>query len=289
MLISAYDIHYQHLPNTESLRSAPAGEPYGLPEVLVIDSGSYEADDVRELADVNLAAIQRQDWSEERLVDTLAKGVDADLPVVIVNFDRRIALPDQIRSARDLFARFPSWRHDFLVKPISDGAQSVRFQDVVAVAGEMRAFDVIGFTEKELGRSLLDRMVAIARIRDALDDADVRAPIHVFGSLDPLLSLLYFISGAEIFDGLGWLYLAFRDGLAVYRDAVAALDHDWTIREEDRRGRMLYGNLAVLQRLKIDMETIVSSGGFSTLGSRAETVAEAERLLLTKVGSGRGR
>ena len=52
--------------------------------------------------------------------------------------------------------------------------------------------------EKELGDSALVRMERIARLRRALDDAEVKAPVHVFGALDPILSCMYFLAGAEI-------------------------------------------------------------------------------------------
>jgi hypothetical protein len=34
-----------------------------------------------------------------------------------------------------------------------------------------------------------------------LDEAGVKSPIHVFGALDPLTVCLYFVAGAEVFDG----------------------------------------------------------------------------------------
>ena len=52
----------------------------------------------------------------------------------------------------------------------------------------------------------------------ALDDAGVGIPIHVFGSLDPLISPIYWLAGAEIFDGLTWINMAYDPDLflAVY-------------------------------------------------------------------------
>jgi len=289
-LISAYDLHYGHLPDpTALLDGPPVGPPYGAPEVLFIDSGCYEADDIRELADVNLAAIQRNDWSADLLVSALEGGVNPAAAVINVNFDVRAPLADQIQQARDFFTRFPNWKHDFLVKPQSDTAQYISVKDVVAAAGELRAFDLLGVTEKELGNSLAERLINIARIRDALDDADVPIPIHVFGSLDPVLSLLYFVAGAEVFDGLGWLYMAFRGGQAVYRDAASALDRDWEGRSDTRRSGMLFNNLSVLRALKRDMENVAANENYAVLGSRMDLALDAEQLIVTRLGAGRGR
>ncbi len=63
----------------------------------------------------------------------------------------------------------------------------------------MKDFTFIGVTEKELGGSTLDRMVNLAKIRQALDTHEILSPIHVFGSLDPLTSILYFSGGSRSF------------------------------------------------------------------------------------------
>ena len=66
----------------------------------------------------------------------------------------------------------------------------------------LEGFDLVGVTEKELGNSLLNRLHNTSRLRMALDEVSNEAPIHVFGSLDPLNVPLYFAAGAEVFDGL---------------------------------------------------------------------------------------
>src|SRR5258708_1915697 len=67
-------------------------------------------------------------------------------------------------------------------------------------------------------------MSAISKIRLALNDEGISAPIHVFGSLDPVSSPLYFLAGAEIFDGLTWLRYGYRNGVAAYTHNSVALD-----------------------------------------------------------------
>ena len=112
-----------------------------------------------------------------------------------------------------------------LLKPPST---KVSFHDFEVLsnahAKDLRAFDIIGVTERELGESVIKRLIAITKLRERLDAVEVSSPIHVFGGLDPLYTPLYFAAGAEIFDGLGWLRYAYRDGVAMHRDSGILLD-----------------------------------------------------------------
>ncbi|MDW3181367.1 hypothetical protein [Roseobacter sp.] len=67
-------------------------------------------------------------------------------------------------------------------------------------------------TEKEIGASTKDRLTFLAAFRDLLDEAGMETAIHVFGGLDPLMTPLYFLAGADVFDGLSWLGYAFKMG-----------------------------------------------------------------------------
>ena len=51
-------------------------------------------------------------------------------------------------------------------------------------AADCRGFDVVGVTERELGDSIFDRLVALRTLRSILDSARVNSPIHVFGGLE---------------------------------------------------------------------------------------------------------
>ena len=91
-------------------------------------------------------------------------------------------------------------------------------EDIVANVSTIGRFHILGITEKELGDSMIERMDNIARIRLALDDAGLqRVAMHIFGGLDPITVSLYFLAGAEIFDGLTWLRFGFNGGAALYR------------------------------------------------------------------------
>ena len=51
----------------------------------------------------------------------------------------------------------------------------------------------------------------------------METPIHVFGSLDTVTTPMYFLAGADIFDGLTWLRFAFHGGYTVYKHNYGAL------------------------------------------------------------------
>lgn len=277
LLISAYDLHYGHLPNPAALATNPPGEPFGLPALILIDSGSYEANEAIDLPDTRRAAAEVRKWTEP-LLEAAIDRCDSALSAAVVNFDHYLPLTDQIDRARVFFARRPSYLHDFLVKPVSRG-RYVNIDEVVGNVSQLRAFDIIGFTEKEIANSLLDRMVAIARIRDALDGAGISAPIHIFGSLDPVLSPLYFLAGAEVFDGLSWLYMSYREGVAIYNEAGAALQRQWTEKLVQRSGLRLFENLTSLRDLGLAMRRFLSRRDFAEFRFHGDMFREGQENL----------
>jgi predicted RNA-binding protein len=171
-----------------------------------------------------------------------------------------------------------------LVKPETAGQKYIQVPNVVANADEFGAFDVIGFTEKELGDSFLARMASIAKIRLALDAARVASPIHVFGSLDPISVPLYFLAGAEIFDGLTWLRYAYEDGRAVYRHNFSARQIGVHRRDDFVKLKTIQDNLSSLLDLTNEMRRFLIDGDFEKFGPNAKTIRVAVDLLKTKVG-----
>src|SRR5207244_643611 len=103
---------------------------------------------------------------------------------------------------------------------------------------------------------------------------------------DPLLSPLYFLAGAELFDGLSWLRYAYLDGLSVYGESLAAVRGELTHRKNQRRATMVASNVSYLRDLEIRMRRflLVTDGDFTVFGPNAGRLAEAYGALLTKVG-----
>ena len=124
------------------------------------------------------------------------------MPAAFVSFDHpkeRKPFEDQVADAKRLFQEH--WNHlrVLLLKPETRTQMTLGTVILSAVAKveELDRFDIIGLTEKELGRTMLDRMSSIAKLRLAMDDAAIRTPLHIFGALDPLTVCLYYVSGAE--------------------------------------------------------------------------------------------
>lgn len=257
LLVSAYDLAHGLLPDSDRLLGPDHRQTmYGTPEMLVIDSGGYElnasefeAGETRRGVHTPLG-FTREDF--ERLADRLPR--DRDL--LVVSYDEPIRLGDphsarvtyreQRETAQRFFKDRPHFKSDFLLKP--EGRKP--YLDVVGLTTEapnLRAFDVIGVTEKELGRTVLDRLVALSQLRTLLDRNGCReTPIHVFGSLDPVYTPLYFMAGGEIFDGLSWLRYAYVEDVSVHPDQLAVLTGSISDGEATRDLRRLMSNVEQL-------------------------------------------
>ena len=208
--------------------------------------------------------------------------------MVIVNLESRGTPASQIAAATDLFDRYPAFGRDFLLKP-SKGALFVGPSTVADLAPELSTFDIVGVTEKELGTSLADRLVTISTLRTALDDADLALPIHIFGSLDPLLSVVYWMAGAEVFDGLTWMTMAYDPDLylTIYPDALPMREGDWTQHEMSRRAAIWANNLTVRERVVLRMKEYLVSGSFDVFGPNAGPIAESLTVAETRLRRGR--
>lgn len=252
MLLSAYDIHYGYLPKPSELPSTP--------ELTIVDSGGYEAGLDEDLSAAAPKEHEPKPWSPEQLKETLDQWPDR-FAAIFVSYDhplRRLALAEQVAEAKRLFANYPKQMHSLLLKP-ETREQELLTKALKTVADEphlLSGFHTIGVTEKELGATLLDRMLRIAELRLALDRAEISAPIQVFGALDPISSCLFFLAGAEIFDGLTWLRFAYHEGLCVYRANYGALKVGITQRDALVDGKTMADNLNSLRDLELAMRRV---------------------------------
>jgi hypothetical protein len=251
MLISAYDIFHKNIPSPTRLLCTP--------EVTLLDSGGYEAGFDEDLSTVAVKNHRPKAWSLRNLRTVLDAWPDR-FAAVFTSYDhpaRRVPLSVQIREARELFDRYPKQMHSLLLKP-GRGQQHLGpiLTKVTARPNVLAGFDVIGVTEKELGDSMLDRMQRIAELRLGLDQVGNAAPIQVFGALDPLSSCLYFIAGAEIFDGLTWLRYAYLDGMCVYRANYGARSLGLSLRDILVDWKTMVDNVNYLQGMELSMKRV---------------------------------
>ena len=188
-LVSAYDIHHEALPLAAAYGS----------DIVFLDSGGYEGYSSSELS-------VPKPWSVEAYRDVLSR-LENRTTIVPVSFDYENRQPteDQVVAATHLANDFSQFPWDCLFKPESIELRFVNVEAILNLIPATPRFAVFGFTETELGSSILERARNILKIRTTLNDQGRDTPIHIFGCLDPRAIRFYFAAGADIFDGLQWL------------------------------------------------------------------------------------
>ncbi len=220
LLVSAYDIHHGYIPK-------PGNYLHG--KVLAfVDSGGYELAADWDSTEPKQGKNRPRSFHEKDYRRVLSSLPD-NIPIMIANFDwgsRKNQLSTQIREAQRLFADFekPGFLTSFIMKP--GRSKLLKLDNMLPQLEKLRAFKCIGVVEKELGENLLDRLVMVAKLRQALTEREITLPIHIWGGLDPIATPLYFFAGADIFDGVSWLRYAYHNGVAVCRESHCVLLND---------------------------------------------------------------
>lgn len=274
MLMSAYDLYYKHIPFFWRLQVSPP--------LVFVDSGGYETSLEYELSATYKSPQSPKKWSEEML-NSVLKSWPAQIPGVFVNFDStRRKLPKQISAARDFFRQYPEQLHDIILKP--EKGDYLDIESVLDNIADLDSFHIIGMTEKELAGTMLERLENIARVRQALDKAGIRSPLHIFGGLDPLSSSLYFIAGAEIFDGLTWLRYSYLRGMAVYKHNFAAISIGLEPDNDFIKVQSMVWNMQCMQQLRTEMKGYAQTEDFTCFRDNGEIIERAYRSLASKLG-----
>jgi hypothetical protein len=253
-LVSAYDLHFGALPSASTLAT----------EVVVVDSGGYEARPVGDLSEPYLDDRRGRPWqrsAHQRVLDELP----ASGRFVAVSFDTPGPLDVQIASARrDLAGR--DHASDFLCKPLDPEARWLDVDTIVAAAPALAPFSILGVTEKELGASFLERCRALVRLRAGLAEAGLDLPIHVFGCGTPLSTAAYCLCGADDFDGLAWLRYAFAE-VPCYGAELAITTGDSATPEDERQARQCVANLTAMERLQRGLRRYAEDGETAALAA----------------------
>ena len=283
LLVSAFDIKYGFLADSDAFRADFARSRYAQPRVFMIDSGWYEKS-ASITGSIHLDdQVKAGRWRYADYLEVV-DGLDPNIQAIVVSSDHKGSYGEQISRAQSFFGARPALGSTFLLKP--EGR--TRFHDLRKLSdvdvANLRSFTIVGLAEKDLGDNLLERMLAVARLRERMDQQGVEIPIHLFGGLDPLYTPLYFAAGAEIFDGVGWLRYSYRDGVAMNRESSIILD-------DGQSGKsFLFAllsaslrNLDVMRTLTEDLRLFAASNGnwskFRTHGESLRRVYEqfAER------------
>jgi hypothetical protein len=244
-LLSAYDIYYRHMLDTMELNPT---------QLTIIDSGGYETSNNFDLSETRKYDRSKKDWSKELFNEVLDNWTEL-YPAIVVSYDAvelKIPIKEQVKNALNFFNSKTQFLTDFLIKPIEIESNFIDINEVLKNTTSFADFNIIGVTEKELGDSYFTRMKNIYLLRNELDKNNISSPIHVFGALDPLSVILYFIMGAEIFDGLSWLKYDYYNCCASYVNNSSILKNIESVYLSDNEIRMqtIKDNIYQLETLK---------------------------------------
>ena len=253
-MVSSYDIFHGNL-----------GDGWQSPNLLFVDSGGYEARQDYDLAEVYAPEYHPRKWSREDY-EKILDELETLSALVLVSFDEvknQVPVTEQVEQAYALFSHYPEAGTDFLIKPYN--APYIDVESVIAHLAKLERFDIIGFTEKELGASMIDRLRSVVQIRRALTQVGLDTPIHIFGCLDPLTVQLFYLCGAGIFDGLSWLRFAFDGTMAIYRNNWAIVADYLHLSDSEIHRWSWATNLTTLTRLRKDMARYTTSFDLNNL------------------------
>jgi hypothetical protein len=275
MLVSAYDLHYKKIE-----------PPFDFASLLFLDSGGYEASKDAELSDFGDKEHVPKDWSQEMHEAVLAAW-RPNVPSVIISYDHpksKLSVKDQIARAGAMASGRTDLMREILLKPETEAQTLLHVESIIANIHSLAGFEAIGVTEKEIGNSVLSRMQNIARLRLALDRVDIDVPIHVFGSLDTVTTPLYFLAGADIFDGLTWLRFAFYQGQTLYKQNYGALHLGVKTPAHVIDGRCWNNNYYYITELELQMRRFLNDGNFASFTYHGEQFRAALESVKEAVG-----
>lgn len=252
-LVSAYDIHHHKIKG-----------PLTFPSLLIVDSGGYESLTDHILEDLEYTRLKPKKW-DLALYEKTVKSWNRQVPTALVSYDHpnlRRGMDSQIKAANKFFRNREGIAKVFLVKPETKKQRYLNVDTLTKNAHMLGTFDVIGLTEKELGKTLLDKMLTVAKLRQALTVHKLNTPIHIFGSLDTISTPLYFLAGADIFDGLTWLRFAFHEGFPVYQNSFFPLKFDLNLKDDMVAPRCWAANIQELSKMQLCMNHYIAQHDF---------------------------
>jgi hypothetical protein len=274
MLISAYDLHYKHITG-----------PFVAPALIFLDSGGYEAGKDADFSDLAENRETPKPWTREDH-QMILQSWESSVPAVVISYDHpkdRTQIAEQINRAQALPSKENTLR-EILLKPETATQRFLKIEHIIPHVHKLAQFDIIGITEKEIGSSILDRMKNVARLRMALNNAGLKTPIHVFGSLDTLSTPLYFVAGADIFDGLTWLRFGYRDGHTLYRQNFGALSLGVNTKANMIDALCWARNLQYLKELELEMRRFLKDYKFQSFKYHSDLIEKSFQTVAEDVG-----
>ncbi|MEW6574012.1 MAG: hypothetical protein AB1374_10325 [Bacillota bacterium] len=247
-------------------------------DIVFIDSGGYEVKSNPSRVD----SLHCKPWGIGYYLEVLNK-LRPLAQLILVNYDCGESQPliHQMEKAQILFSRYPSYASDFLCKPEREDSQVINVDEVVDNVRLFASFSIFGVTEKELGDSLLSRCRNLLTIRSAFLGHGLEIPIHIFGCLDPVSVVAYFLCGADIFDGLTWLRYKFIDGLTFSLSTARFLLGQWEYCDNELDVMNWIQNLQFLDHLLKSMIKFINTRSVNEFFMPQEYMARIVELVKT--------
>lgn len=275
-LVSAYDLHYEKIQ-----------PPFNFPSLIFLDSGGYEASKEAELSDFGDKDHVPNLWSQDMHEAQLAAW-QPSVPSVLISYDHpkeRLPIKAQIERAKEMAPGREGFLREILLKPENASQKLLPIPEIIKNVRGLTDFDVIGVTEKEVGNSIIDRMKNIAKLRRALDKAGLETPIHVFGSLDTVTTPMYFLAGADIFDGLTWLRFAFHEGQTIYKQNYSALKLGVATKAHVVDARCWNDNYYYMNDMELEMRRYLNEHDFSVFRYHKDLFQTALQSVVEAIGA----
>ncbi len=277
LLVSAYDVYYGEID-----------PPFDFSSLIFLDSGGYEASKENELSETFEGEHIPRIWTYELYLQVVSQWRSLS-PTIFVSYDhpkQRMLIADQIARAKEIPLPVGNHGRSLLIKPETEDSKRLHLDRITPSLRYASGFSVIGITEKEIGNSLLSRMLNVARLRVELDKVLPDIPIHVFGSLDTISTYLYYLAGADIFDGLTWLRYAFHDGDTIYRHSFGAMNLPITTNSDVVEGRCWSNNYQYMQEMRLNMIKFSVDGNFEHFGKHSSLIKRAYQSMSAELVGG---
>lgn len=269
-LVSAYDIYYGLMPRN----------PRDMPETeyLFIDSGGYETNDSFDLSERNKFNYHVMPWDKDKMKEIYSSIISCpkfqNAVTILSIHDTLGSFEQQLAEALPLGKEFPNAIINFIIK-ICFPFECL-LDEISKARTLLQSIQIIGITEKELGYTVRDRLQNLIRMRKTLNACGWNGSIHIFGGLEPNLAKLYYLAGADIFDGLSWQRIFYRNNASIYNPESFYI----SLPEHENKFLMMVDNLSVLQDVSnnlsaiFDMRTVKMNLMDSYLASNNMTIGE---------------
>jgi len=251
---------------------------------LFLDSGGYE-----------LQFSDDETWNPSSY-STVLNELD---PQFFVGYDRIPSYSEvsntqnNIKISCDFLRKYKSHKERVLLIHFSLKNTPINeIETVIQIIREnQQTIDVIGFPERELGPNIIQACVFIKKLRHILDEHNICKPIHIFGCSDPKSIILFVLSGADLFDGLGWIKYAFcnkkfenveRTQLPFLNCHCEACEGvDWsTVSNSEYEYRLLLHNLFSIDNFFCDIRDAIIKRNFNKLLQNSNLLKIAREISL---------